>query len=382
MWRLLETVSPSGRLLAVAAVAAWVLGAVLGWDELVLLGATGVLLLALACGLTLGRSAVRVDVGVTKRRLRPDESTRCAVEVEHHGRRSLFAPEVELPIGRDRVEVFDRGREIEIAGLRRGVIAVGPATTVRGDPLGLVRRTVAMTEVVELFVHPATVPLAPLGTGLLRDLEGCTTNDVSMSDLAFHALREYAPGDDRRHIHWRSTAKLATSTHDARFLVRQYLDSRRAHIVVLVDGSEQSYSDPEVFETALSAGASVVKRAAADEIDTTVVAAGHVSGRGGGRHVLDVFARAELGGPVLAEAATRAAAAAPDATLVVIVTSAKHGYGDLRVAASVFSPEVRKVVLRVDPAERTARAASTAFTVLTLRRLSDLPVLLAGGTLQ
>ncbi|MFD9700856.1 DUF58 domain-containing protein [Lentzea sp. NPDC059081] len=380
MGRWLEAVSPSGRLLAVAAVAGWVLGAVLGWDELVLLGATGVLLMAAACGLTLGRGAVEVGIEIPKRRLQPDESTRCAVEVEHHGRRTLFAPEVELPIGRDRVEVFDGGREVEIDGLRRGVIAVGPATTVRGDPLGLVRRAVVVREAIELFVHPVTVPLAPLGTGLLRDLEGCTTNDVSMSDLAFHALREYAPGDDRRHIHWRSTAKLAASTQDGRFLVRQYLDTRRAHLVVIVDGAQQSYEDPEVFETALSAGASVVKRAATDEIDTTVVAAGHVSGRT--QHVLDVFARAELGGPALPESATRAAAAAPDATLVVILTSAKHSYADLRVAVSAFPPEVRKVVLRVDPAGRTTRSASTAFSVLTLRQLNDLPALLAGGTLR
>jgi uncharacterized protein (DUF58 family) len=382
MWRLLESVSPSGRLLAAAAVAAWVLGAVLGWDELVLLGATGVVLLALACVLTLGTSQVRVRVDIARRRLQPDDSTRCTVEIGHHGRGVLFAPEVELPIGRDRVEVFDRGREIEIAGLRRGVIAVGPATTVRGDPLGLVRRAVEMTEVVEVFVHPLTVPLAPLGTGLLRDLEGCTTNDVSMSDLAFHALREYAPGDDRRHIHWRSTAKLASSTQDGRFLVRQYLDSRRAHVVVIVDGAEQSYPDPEVFETALSAGASVVRRAAADEIDTTVVAAGRVAGRSAPQHALDVFARAELGGPVLAEAATRAVIAAPDATLVVVVTSSRHSYAELRGAVSAFSPDVRKVVIRVDPDAATTRSVSTAFAVLSLRKLDDLPVLLAGGVLQ
>src|SRR5690242_6899014 len=105
MWRLLEFVSPSGRVLAVAALAAWVLGAVLGWDELVLFGATGVVLLALACLLTLGNSQVRVRVDVARRRLQPDESTPCAVEVEHRGRVLLFAPEVELPIGRDRVEV-------------------------------------------------------------------------------------------------------------------------------------------------------------------------------------------------------------------------------------------------------------------------------------
>ncbi|MCR3753756.1 DUF58 domain-containing protein [Lentzea californiensis] len=381
MWRLLEAISPSGRLLGVTVVVAWVLGAVLGWDELVLLGATGALLLGLACALTLGRGAVRVRVDVASRRLRAGESTGCSVQVEHHGRRSLFAPEVELPIGEDRVEVFDRGREIEVVGTRRGVIGVGPAVTVRGDPLGLVRRTVGMTDVVELFVHPVTVPLEPLGTGLLRDLEGCTTNDVSMSDLAFHALREYAPGDDRRHIHWRSTAKLAASAQDARFLVRQYLDTRRAHIAVIVDGAEQSYPDPEVFETALSAGASVVTRAALDEIDTTVVAGDHVSSRVGG-HVLDVFARAAPGGLSLAQTASRAVVAAPDVTLVVLVTGTRHGYADLRAAASAFSPEVRKVVLRVDPAGSTTRSASTPFTVLTLRRLADLPGLLAGGTLQ
>ena len=104
----------------------------------------------------------------------------------------------------------------------------------RGDPLGLVRRTVRWTDVTELFVHPRTVSLESLGAGLLRDLEGETTQDLSMSDLAFHALREYQPGDDRRYIHWRSSAKAG------RLLVRQFLDTRRSHLSVVVD------TDPEL----------------------------------------------------------------------------------------------------------------------------------------
>ena len=90
---------------------------------------------------------------------------------------------------------------------RRGVIAVGPATTRRGDPLGSSRRDVEWTGVTEIFVRPPMVPLESLGAGLLRDLEGVTTDAISQSDLAFHALREYVPGDDLRHVHWRSSAK-------------------------------------------------------------------------------------------------------------------------------------------------------------------------------
>ena len=56
-----------------------------------------------------------------------------------------------------------------------------------------------------------------------------------MSDLAFHALREYQPGDDRRYIHWRSSAKAG------RLLVRQFLDTRRSHVTVIVDPDPEQY---------------------------------------------------------------------------------------------------------------------------------------------
>ena len=123
-----------------------------------------------------------------------------------------------------------------------------------GDPLGLVRRTVAWTERTELFVHPFTVSLESLGAGLLRDLEGTVTPDLSMSDLAFHALREYQPGDDRRYIHWRSSAK-----HD-RLLVRQFLDTRRSHLAVVVDTSPEVYAgDADDVELAISCAASLAR---------------------------------------------------------------------------------------------------------------------------
>ena len=49
---------------------------------------------------------------------------------------------------------------------RRGVIPIGPARTLQGDPRGLVRRSVEWTEVTERYVHPRTVALESLGAGL------------------------------------------------------------------------------------------------------------------------------------------------------------------------------------------------------------------------
>ena len=73
-------------------------------------------------------------------------------------------------------------------------IVVGPVRSVRGDPFGLARRSVRWTRPVELFVHPLLVSLAGASSGLLRDLEGQATRDLSDSDLSFHALRDYVAG--------------------------------------------------------------------------------------------------------------------------------------------------------------------------------------------
>ena len=157
---------------------------------------------------------------------------------------------------------------------RRGVIPVGPATSVRGDPLGLLRRSVPWTEPVPLFVHPRIAPLGHLGAGFLRDLEGQPTPDLSPADIAFHALRDYQPGDDRRFVHWMTSARVG------KLMVRQFTDTRRAHLAVVVDGSRSAYVDGsadlcEEFELAISIAGSLGVRAVSDEQDVSMMVAGH-----------------------------------------------------------------------------------------------------------
>ena len=113
-----------------------------------------------------------------------------------------------------------------------------------------------------------------------------------MSDLAFHALREYVPGDDLRHVHWRSSARAG------QLLVRQYHDSRRT-----TRRAARRHPTPrptprrDDFELALSIAASVTTRAAHDGYDLTLLCGEQTVGSGDPSYVLDAFCRAELDAP-------------------------------------------------------------------------------------
>ena len=95
-----------------------------------------------------------------------------------------------------------------VRGRRRGIITVGPVQHGTGRPVGPLPARGRGHRAEEIIVHPRTVRLERLGAGLLRDLEGQSTKDLASHDLAFHALRPYVPGDERRHIHWRSSARV------------------------------------------------------------------------------------------------------------------------------------------------------------------------------
>ena len=376
----LRAVSGLGWSVAVAVVVAAWAGAQLGWIELRYAAAAGLVLLVACALLTIGRTVLRVEVAVTPARVTVGAPSAGRVLVTNTSTRRLLPITLEVPVA-------ERGVSFDLPSLsggahhdevflvptdRRGVYPVGPVTSVRGDPLGLFRRAVPWTGVEELFVHPVTVPLDSLGTGLVRDLEGQTTNDVSMSDLAFHALRDYAPGDDRRYIHWRSSAKVSAAGTGGTFLVRQFLDTRRSHITVVVDGRPAAYGDEDEFETAISVGASIAARAVRDEMETTAVVSDQVVDDRAGHRVLDAFARARAADTSLSALAVQALRVAPDTSTAFLVTGATTPFLELRRAASHFPPEVRIVAVCVDPAAAASLTTASGVTVLRLPVLRDL----------
>jgi uncharacterized protein (DUF58 family) len=219
-------------------------------------------------------------------------------------------------------------------------------------------------------------PLASLAGGLLRDLEGVTTDAVTASDLAFHALREYVPGDDLRHVHWRSSAKAMASGGDSQLLVRQYLDTRRSHATIVVDDRPEAWGGEDEFELGMSVAASIAVRALMDEFEVSFVCGEHAASGELGPRALDAVCRAEQGYRGLVTAGHDAARMAPDTSLLFQVgghrtTLVEH----LRSSAS-FPPEVRRYALTIDPSGRSRVTDAGGLPVLHLAELSELGAVL------
>jgi uncharacterized protein (DUF58 family) len=375
-------ISPLGWSVLALGLVGWLVGATLDWNEWLMIGAAALGLVLLCVLLAIGRTQVRIETEVEPRRVTVGEPATGRIAVTNESRRGMLPLMVELPVGvsaaRFTLPPLGSGKAHEelfvVPTQRRGVIPVGPASTVQGDPLGLVRRTLRWTDVTELFVHPRTVSLESLGGGLLRDLEGETTQDMSMSDLAFHALREYQPGDDRRYIHWRSSAKAG------RLLVRQFLDTRRSHLSIVVDGAPSSYTGgDEDVETAISLAASLAKRAAMDEQDFTVVCRDAQASRTTASLALDELARTEPGDTDLFRLAGDAVATAPDTSIAFLVTGSHKPFIEVQRALGQFETEVLKVVLTVDAYQRVGVRNLGGLTLMNVGTLTDLRAVLLGG---
>ena len=207
----------------------------------------------------------------------------------------LLPPVIEVPLGDGRGRVV-RVAARTVAGAPRRAVRVddraadrragawstsGPATHVRTDPLGLFRRRREVSQVARCCTSARwSRRCRRWRPGSSTTSRASPSDKLAASDLSFHALREYVPGDDPRHIHWRSTARAGA------LLVRQFQLTRRSHATVLLDPSPRAYADDDEFELAVSV-ADVGGRCGrwrtttrsrfgcGDDIVTTARAAGH-----------------------------------------------------------------------------------------------------------
>jgi uncharacterized protein (DUF58 family) len=387
-----STVTPLGWSVLFIGLAAWLVGTRLGWRELLVLAASCGLLLVLAVPFVVVRAPLAITVELEPRRVRAGSTSSGRVTFTNRSNRRIAGAHVVLPVGlgwaRFEAPALAGGASDEdiflVPTQRRGVITIGPATSVRDDPVGLLQRKGLGRESIELIVHPLSVPLPSFGTGLLRDLDGFVTADVSVSDLAFHSLREYSPGDDLRYVHWRSTAKLLASQSPqgaARLQVRQFLDTRRSAVSILVEGRAAVYGDAEEYEVALQVAASLALRASKDQLHALLLAGRHATDGVISHRLLDTLARADLdpANPDLVTQAASAAGKARETSLAMLVSGSNCRSIDIDRAAAKFPPDVRVVAIRILPGGRPQIRAAARTTVVNLPRLEDLHGLLGSG---
>jgi hypothetical protein len=374
-----------GWIVAGLGVATWFVAWRLGWNEFATVAAGCALALAVSALFMLGRDRINVLIELTPPRVVVGEPATGRIAATNATGRRILPFRIEAPVGANyvRADVPSLAAQASheelfvIPTSRRGVIGVGPASSVRGDPLGLMRREVAFTNRLDLYVHPKTVSLAGLATGWIRDLEGMTTNDLSPSDVELHTLREYVPGDDRRHVHWRTSARAGT------LMVRQYVDTRRSHLMIVLSTAASEYASDDEFELAVSISGSLGVRALRDDQELTCIAGNVPIHAPSSDVLLDGLAGVEFGrGPSdLAATVIEAVHAATTASVVTIVTGSRTDIPSLRLAAKWFPADLRVIAFRSTLDGRSSYRPAGNTTVLDVAGLDDLERLLraAGG---
>ncbi|MFS0866963.1 DUF58 domain-containing protein [Microbacterium sp. 179-B 1A2 NHS] len=391
-----ETVTPAGWIALAVAVLGLGIGLPLGWLEFAVAGGAAVVLLLLSVPFLFSARAYEVRLQLEHDRVVAGTPVEGELVVTNIGHAAALPGRVDVPVGDGLVDVHvpllrpqhDFTERVVIPTQRRGVVTVGPASTVRGDPLGILTREATWEDTHTLFVHPVTTALRSTATGFIRDLEGSASRTIVDADFSFHALRPYVPGDSPRQIHWKSTAK----TGD--LMVRQYEETRRSRMVVALALAEGEYRDDDEFELAVSAAASVGVRGIRDGRDVDVIVGGEVPEFArrvvrtvrelttvSTRTLLDDLSGVEVTERVspLRDVASVASETHPDVSIAFLVCGSTLTPAQLQSAALAFGSGVAVAALVCAPDAEPGIRRLGSMTVISIGLLDDLRQLLAKG---
>ena len=347
-----SVVTSFGWLVIAVAIACCVGAITVGWAEAFALSVACVALLVIAIILVAAPSPYRVSLRLAQERVVAGQTALGEIVVENDTSRRGGSEVIELPIGTGVAEFVIPGvaarqtwdEFFSVLTRRRGVIEVGPARTVRSDGLGLLRRVRSWDNPVTLYVHPRTIRIPFDATGFQVDVEGVVTAKLSSSDVSFHALREYVPGDDRRAIHWRSTARIGT------LMVRQFEETRRSHLLIVLDLDTDAWASDDEFEIGVSAAASMARAALVDAKEVSVhTQAGHLK-TPTPMHAMDSLSGVErvLGAERISALTQRAGTEASQASTAVVISGSRTHLADLHAALTRLPLDMVITGVRID----------------------------------
>lgn len=169
-----------------------------------------------------------------------------------------------VPAGQSRVA------SCSVRLLRRGRYQLGPLRLATSFPFGLFERTIEVADAEEILVYPRIGHLTSQWTQRRREslLGQCHREFRGGVEGDFLGLRAWRPGDGRRLIDWRASARTMRGEHSSTsgLMVRQFEKPRGRDIALILDlftGSKKR-SDPEVevaVEKAVAFAATLVEDA-------------------------------------------------------------------------------------------------------------------------
>ena len=318
--RLGSSVTPLGWGTTLVGAGAALAGSLASWVEAAVLGFTCLSLVALSLLWSLGRAGHTVALRLANTRVTVGEKALGALTVTNPTSRRLRATKVELCVGAGANSFLcpplGRGESHEevfaIATTRRGIVAVGPASAIRGDSLGLVRRVQTWSDATELYIHPRTVAMNASTVGFIRDIEGATTQDLSSADVSFHALREY--------------------------------------VLIVRDLDTDAWASDDEFEIGVSAAASMARAALVDAKEVSVhTQAGHLK-TPTPMHAMDSLSGVErvLGAERISALTQRAGTEASQASTTVVISGSRTHLADLHAALTRLPLDMVITGVRID----------------------------------
>jgi len=360
-------------------VACGLTGAVMGWQEAWSAAIVVGIVVVTAWLWLIPRGGYSVNHDLLEPRVTVGDHALIRLTVTNPRPRPLLPSRMEMPVGPGRAvfvvptltprAVHERG--FILPTQRRGIVTVGPVLAVQRDPVGLLQRERSLTTPQDIHIHPRTLRLGTVLHGVLRDIEGAVTQDLSSSDVAFHALRDYVPGDDRRNVHWRTTARTG------RLMVRQFEETRRSSLLVLLSTRQDDYTGGEDFETAVSIACSLAMDAIQDGREVRFITQIGALPTSSALRMLDTSCLLSTGeDDVSCDLLVRHACTAhPEASIVVLVTGQRVDRATLARARGFAHASMVTVTLRAGQQGLSRHHAGT-MPVVDMDRLEQLPTAL------
>ena len=379
--RWLGALTPVGWAVIAAMLAGTVAALAFGWLEGFIVAVMGLVALVVAVASVASPSPLSVSLRMKNDRIVAGQVAVGRVRVVNESGRRSGSTLVEVTIGRGSGEflvppISGNGtwnESFSVMTKRRGVINVGPARTVRMDGLGLLRRVRSWDDPILVHVHPPTVRFSFDATGMQMDVEGVASEKLTSSDVSFHALRDYEPGDDRRAVHWPSTARFG------RLIVRQFEETHRSHHMVLLDTRVDAW-DRRSFETAVSVAASLALAGSGEARTVSMHTADEWIPTGSPMAMLDALSemetstRSEFAGIV-----RRCIMERGGISVLSIVVGAGVDDEEAARLANIAPVDVIVSVIRVVPGRARRRRKITRGVIIDCPSLEDLPMLVSRG---